>query len=351
MFLSPTGSHKSYLEVEEEAAAKEEAERAAAVAAAATQVKEEQADQVPIEDKILLDDEKKSAEEEVVEECGVMDDDFMQQLQVESGTATTKTEPPAEPADEATYATRTKTGTIGPRSYSDMTRRSSAVGTVNGPLKEEGKTASKSPVPDVIFKLGMEGRHKSYVNQYTTNPLALNKNQAADERDRKRYLSHKFSLTGQGEFKWIGPTFGLKLVILQTIRTTLLHLHSQLPATFMHPNWATMRRSWISAVNSCVTPHDLGRVLTVLAACIRPVVFTSVWQESLGHVRLQRQTALEREEKKKLDKKEKKENELMEDMHRLHTVHYTKGLKHQVGILKSILSLYSFFSDFMFIFR
>ncbi len=50
-------------------------------------------------------------------------------------------------------------------------------------------------------------------------------------------------------------------------------------------------------------------------------------------MRLQRQTALEREEKKKVDKKEKKEKELEEEMHRLHTVHYTRGLKHQVTLL------------------
>ena len=83
-------------------------------------------------------------------------------------------------------------------------------------------------------------------------------------------------------------------------------------------------------MNACVSPKDLGRALSVLAACIRPVVFTSVWLESLGHIRLQRQTALDREEKKKLDKKEKKEKELEEEMHRLHTVHYTKGPKYQV---------------------
>jgi nucleosome-remodeling factor subunit BPTF len=156
--------------------------------------------------------------------------------------------------------------------------------------------------------------------------------QASEERDRKRYLSHKFSITGCGEFKWSGSTFGNRTVMLQTVRSTLLQLHSQLPAIFMHPNWAgSMRKSWIQAVNQSVSPTDLGRVLSILVACIRPVVFSIVWHESLGHIRLQRQTALEREERKKVDKKEKKDKELEEEMHRLHTVHYTKGLKHQVN--------------------
>jgi nucleosome-remodeling factor subunit BPTF len=153
----------------------------------------------------------------------------------------------------------------------------------------------------------MEGRHKTYVNQYTSNPLALNKNQAAEERDRKRYLSHNFSITGCGEFKWLGSTFGNRTIMQQTVRSTLLQLHSQLPAIFMHPSWAgSMRKSWIQAVNQSVSPTDLGRVLSILVACIRPVVFSYVWHESLGHIRLQRQTALEREERKKVDKKRRR---------------------------------------------
>lgn len=344
IFCSLLGSSKSYLEIEEAEAVKakaaKEAEEAAALKVKNEEGQEEEDHEVVEEEpSLLLEDATKTevAEEEVVEECGVMDDDFMQQLQVESeskGAELIKPEPESSTSsDEALHVTRTKTGTIVPRTYNDPKRRPSVA--TNGPIKEEtsGSTKStKSPVPEVIFKLGMEGRQKSYVNHYSTNPLALNKNQSAEERDRKRYLSHKFSLTGQGEFKWIGPTCGLKTVVLQTVRTSLLQLHSQLPAIFMHPNWTTMRKSWISAVNSCVSPYDLGRVLTVLAACIRPVAFTSVWHESLGHIRLQRQTALDREEKKKLDKKEKKEKELEEEMHRLHTVHYTKGLKHQVNI-------------------
>lgn len=299
--------------------------------------KEEEEDEV--EEKLSVDAVKTESEkvetEEVVEECGVeVDDDFMQQLHVES-----EDKPKEEPEESTgtangTYSTRSKTGTIAARTYVDVKKRNSTPNGSGVTVKEEGTTTtakSKSPLPaDVIFKLGMEGRHKTYVNQYSSNPLALNKNQASEERDRKRYLSHKFSLTGCSEFKWSGSTFGNRSVMLQTVRGTLLQLHSQLPAIFMHPNWATMRKSWITAVNACVSSRDLGRVLSVLAACIRPVVFTLVWHESLGHVRLQRQTALEREERKKVDKKEKKDKELEEEMHRLHTVHYTKGLKHQV---------------------
>lgn len=55
-----------------------------------------------------------------------------------------------------------------------------------------------------LFKLGNENSFKSYVNQYTSNPLALNKPQRNEERDKKRYISHKFSLSSGQEFKWVG---------------------------------------------------------------------------------------------------------------------------------------------------
>lgn len=55
-----------------------------------------------------------------------------------------------------------------------------------------------------LFKLGNENSFKSYVNQYVSNPLALNKPQRNEERDKKRYMSHKFSLSSGQDFKWVG---------------------------------------------------------------------------------------------------------------------------------------------------
>lgn len=55
-----------------------------------------------------------------------------------------------------------------------------------------------------LFKLGNENNYKNYVNQYSCNPLALNKPQRNEERDKKRYMSHKFSLSSTQEFKWVG---------------------------------------------------------------------------------------------------------------------------------------------------
>lgn len=55
----------------------------------------------------------------------------------------------------------------------------------------------------------MDNGFKTYVNQYSSNSTALNKIQKNEERDKKRNMSHKFSLSGSGEFKWCGQIFGL----------------------------------------------------------------------------------------------------------------------------------------------
>lgn len=79
----------------------------------------------------------------------------------------------------------------------------------------------------------------------------------------------------------------------------------------MHPNWHLMKKPWVETVGKCINPKDFARVLTVLSVCIKPVVYASVWHEQLGHVKLQRITANDREERKRIEKKEKKDKEVM----------------------------------------
>lgn len=70
-------------------------------------------------------------------------------------------------------------------------------------------------------------------------------------------------------------------------------------------------------------------------ACIKNVVWVPAWHEQLGHVRLMRTTAAEREERKKLDKREKKERDEEEERNRTacNFVKYSLGLRHQVNLL------------------
>lgn len=181
-----------------------------------------------------------------------------------------------------------------------------------------------------FFKLGMENAHKEYFNQYTTNPLALNKPQKNEERDKKRHLSHKFSLTSASEFKWGGLLNGSHSSLIAVFKQTLLTFESSITTTFMHCNWGKLRKAWINAVAASATPHDFMKVLITLQSCFKNVIYANVWHEQLGHIHLYRITSNEREERKKIEKREKRE-ENEEERNRLayNYVKYSLGLRHQ----------------------
>jgi nucleosome-remodeling factor subunit BPTF len=128
----------------------------------------------------------------------------------------------------------------------------------------------------------MEGNYKLYQNQYTTNNLALNKHQHNEDRDKRRYLSHKFSLTSASEFKWNGTIYGNKTLCTATLRLSITQLESTIPGPYLHPNWPIHQKNWLSAVHMCQSPQDFGMALAILEASVKPVLFTSVWQEQLG---------------------------------------------------------------------
>lgn len=116
----------------------------------------------------------------------------------------------------------------------------------------EDTLASSVAKAKAPFRLGEEGSFRRYVNEFTINPLALNKQQHAEERDKRRYLQHKFSLalTGELEFRW--PTwnlFGGASSQLDTIRLALCLLEASLPACFFHSQWSTARASWFDQLS------------------------------------------------------------------------------------------------------
>ncbi|XP_033161065.1 nucleosome-remodeling factor subunit NURF301 isoform X3 [Drosophila mauritiana] len=184
----------------------------------------------------------------------------------------------------------------------------------------------------LYFKLGMEQGFKNYVNQYSTNPIALNKPQRNEERDKRRHLSHKFSLTTASDFKWIGITMGTTDNMITTLRQTLINFESNIAASFLNINWVVNKKIWNAAVMNARRPSEFAVVLLLFQASLKSVVFANVWHEQLGHTTLQRITSAEREERKKLEKREKRERDDEEERNRLafNYIKYTLGLKHQV---------------------
>ncbi|OQR69524.1 nucleosome-remodeling factor subunit NURF301-like, partial [Tropilaelaps mercedesae] len=214
-------------------------------------------------------------------------------------------------------------------------------------VQTRSKTAALS---QTSFRLGSEGSFRNYSNSFNSNILALNRHQHAEERDKKRHLSHKFSLTPASEFKWIQTSSGGQsnsatdlASILSLLRQTMLHLEAQLGGCLLHPQWtAHFRTQWMQALNKCTKTKDLVTALQVLESVVKPCVFVPAWTESIGHTFLRKSTQNEREEKKKQDKKERRgiagfmalysgiteDGEDVSD--RSLWCKYTLGLRHQV---------------------
>lgn len=237
-----------------------------------------------------------------------------------------------------TTVTRSKTGSLTPKLMFDQQQalKSNKVNNNNNSRLEHRltrNTITQIKKGTIYFKLGMENSFKTYVNQYTINAVALNKPQRNEERDKKRHLSHKFSLTTASEFKWLGNNnIGTVANTITTLRQTLVALEQSIGISYMHPNWLNLKKTWIHAIAKCEKPKDFAKVLVIYQSCVKTVVFANVWNEQLGHIRLHRITSLEREEKKKLEKREKRERDDEEERNRLayNFVKYSLGLKHQV---------------------
>lgn len=320
------GNKKSYLEVENQNIAdklKKEKEAAAAVENGTA-------------DNASDTNEASAAEKSVKKESKEADD--------EAAEAKADEEAPTTPVvNKHVVTTRLKTGSLTPRNYStdDLKRKSLGSAAASKEDSDSDTRLTRHKLNQIangtlLFKLGMENSHKTYVNHFTTNKYALNKPQRNEERNKERYLSHEFSLTPASEFKWIGVLNGTHANVISTLRQTLTALEQGIATPFMHPHWPALRKLWLQAISHCKKPTEFAKALIIFQACIKSPVFTSVWQDKLGHIKLQRITLAEREEKKKLDKREKRERDDEEERNRLsmNFVKYSLGLKHQVAKLK-----------------
>jgi len=140
-----------------------------------------------------------------------------------------------------------------------------------------------------LFYAGMEGTFTKYINWYRTDVLAQSKQQRSEERDKRRQLSNRFSMSSPdgGDFSWKGPlysTVSSKLLFVDALRYAILSLDAQIATPFLHSGWRSRGNSerWARAVRLCTTPRDFGIALSILVMCIKPVVFNSTWKESVG---------------------------------------------------------------------
>jgi hypothetical protein len=135
----------------------------------------------------------------------------------------------------------------------------------------------------------MEGTYLRYVNWFRTEPLAQSKQQKSEERDKRRQLSYKFNMSSSagGDFAWHGPLYGgvsSASSCLEALRHALLSLEADISAPFLHSEWRSHGHSerWARAVRLCSTPQDFGTALSILVACVKPIVISNVWRDAIG---------------------------------------------------------------------
>ena len=132
-----------------------------------------------------------------------------------------------------------------------------------------------------LFKLGMEKSYEQYINQFSTNQLAKNKQQAHEERDRRRGISTKFNLA---EYNYTGSIIGNLERILLTLRCSIVTLETSIPTAFMHPMWPVQRSTWVKAVHLSKTAPEFASVLSFFESFVKPVVMRNVWNDAVGHL-------------------------------------------------------------------
>lgn len=135
----------------------------------------------------------------------------------------------------------------------------------------------------------MEGTFTRYVNYYRTEQLAQSKQQKSEERDKRRQLSQKFTMVmlEGGDFTWHGPLYGVvssTVLLIEALRRAILSLEAQIATPFLHHQWRSHGHSqrWTKVIGLCTSPRDFGKALCILVACMKPMIFNSIWREGTG---------------------------------------------------------------------
>ncbi|KAL7055592.1 hypothetical protein AAHC03_022843 [Spirometra sp. Aus1] len=151
--------------------------------------------------------------------------------------------------------------------------------------------------------------------------IILNRLQQHDERERRRLLSNKFCLSDAslGAWAWLEPANMAAMLdqarartkqcaaiavgpnrYLHVLRLTLCYMEAQLPAASLSPAWRLWRQDWQRAVLAADSVAQLADLMSRLEAAVRCVAFQRTWSGSLGPLYLERFTAVQREEDKRV---------------------------------------------------
>uniref|UniRef100_A0AC35G5H5 Uncharacterized protein n=1 Tax=Panagrolaimus sp. PS1159 TaxID=55785 RepID=A0AC35G5H5_9BILA len=164
---------------------------------------------------------------------------------------------------------------------------------------------------NIAFRLSFsDGGYRKYDNIYDSNEYAKTTIQRLKEKDRKKYMSTKFSI--DEPFLW-AVTKGKNMFVDSNlfgrhIQITLRRIVERLPDELYHRLWKGHNKEvFIAKLTKATTPELLRESLLQFEACLRKPAFTNAWWSSLGHTSLIRQTHADRERRQYLDNLKKKE--------------------------------------------
>ncbi|KHN88716.1 Nucleosome-remodeling factor subunit [Toxocara canis] len=189
------------------------------------------------------------------------------------------------------------------------------IGRAVASLAEDGREAQ--PIEKILgYRLGELCEFRNYVNQYSVNDYAKTPYLRAKERDKKKYLCGRFSLADEGAFEWSVPKgrdmFGTASSVGVIIQQSMLKMSQRIPLTLMHRLWKAdgLDRFRRAMTSPCMVEVLRDSLLRFECAMRKPLL-TNVWWGTLGHTRLTRTTAEDREWKQKFDAKKKKQDRML----------------------------------------
>ncbi|KAL3121904.1 hypothetical protein niasHT_000132 [Heterodera trifolii] len=171
------------------------------------------------------------------------------------------------------------------------------------------------------FRLGFsDGVYLQYVNHYSANPdLCRSAAARKMERDKRKYMSSRFSITEQGEFSWHLPKgrfdhHGTAEDMLRCVQLNLRRLVDRIPDALMHRGWVLdgEKGNFLRRLAAVRTIDSLRDLLMLYEAAIRRPVFLPIWWQSLSATRFIRITSEWRERRQLLENARKKEEKALQ---------------------------------------
>ncbi|OON19678.1 PHD-finger [Opisthorchis viverrini] len=189
---------------------------------------------------------------------------------------------------------------------------------------------SKDKLPESLDKKHPTDADETDTDSGPSVNIILTRQQFMEEKERRRLLGNKFSMTDLALDMWRymePPAVAYQLSealeflkvpcklaedffspgwfatvprLFDVLRLTMCYFEAQLPTCFYTPAWRCFRNQWIETVLRASNPIQLADALAQFEASVRPVCYQRVWSNAIGHIAYERTTMAQREEDRRI---------------------------------------------------